>query len=412
MRKHFDIAIIGAGPSGMAAALEARLEGAGLRILLIEKNAEPGRKLRATGSGRCNISNEAAPGCREALDFLRRQGIAVRTYPNGLIYPYSESASDVTELLAARVREAGIGLWTESSVSDIYPVEYPGGTGYRVTIARKGTDPDVVDCRRLIVASGGKSGPNYGTTGDAYAMLRRLGHTLVRPIPVLTPVECAEDGCEEVSGTRAKGVVTLIRHHQGFSEEVFSEAGEIQFTRFGLSGICVFNMTRHMRFSRDEGIESFEIRVDLCPDLDMTGFLRERRGQEQTFTGKDRIRAGLLLCSVLREKLADYVLKRSGIDAGRPIAELSDAELTRVADNVHSLLFRPTGIRGWKEAQCTSGGIPLTEIDRDTCESKCCPGLYITGELQDYDGPCGGFNLTHAWCTGMAAGRAAAESLR
>ncbi|MBQ6621231.1 MAG: NAD(P)/FAD-dependent oxidoreductase, partial [Mogibacterium sp.] len=106
-----------------------------------------------------------------------------------------------------------------------------------------------------------------------------------------------------------------------------------------------------------------------------------------------------------------YVLARAGIEPSRPVSRLTDGEIRRISEHVHTLSFRPTGIRGWKEAQCTSGGVALEELDPDTNESRLSPGLYITGELQDYDGPCGGFNLNHAWRTGLSAGRAAARSL-
>ncbi|MBQ6622673.1 MAG: NAD(P)/FAD-dependent oxidoreductase, partial [Mogibacterium sp.] len=281
MKQIYDICVVGAGASGMAAALEAGLERAGLRVLLLEKNVEPGRKLRATGSGRCNITNEAAPGAPEVQAFLRRWGILTRVYPeSGLVYPHSESAADVAELLAARAAEQGVEFRGSFAVTGIGPVSEPGFSGYLVRGSAGGRETSV-RARRVILACGGKAGPSYGTTGDGYRLASALGHRIVMPIPVLTSVECAEDGCEPLKGTRSRGVVTLLRN----GEEIFREAGEVQFTWYGLSGICVFNMTRFMRYSRATGLGIFEVRVDLCPEEKIEGFLLEQRARAAERSG-------------------------------------------------------------------------------------------------------------------------------
>ncbi|MBQ6582933.1 MAG: aminoacetone oxidase family FAD-binding enzyme, partial [Mogibacterium sp.] len=271
--------------------------------------------------------------------------------------------------------------------------------------------PYEVEANTVILACGGKAGPSYGTTGDGYRIASALGHQIVTPIPVLTPVECAEDGCEPLKGTRSRGTVTLYRRNGDAFEPVCSEEGEIQFTYYGLSGICVFNLTRHMRYTGKEGIRDFAIGVDLSPDLDILEFLRDRREAERNWPAPSAATAATaesLLRTVLKQNLADYVIQRAGINPACWIVDLSDTELERLAGCVRDLRFRPTGIRGWKDAQCTSGGVSLDEIDPVTQESLLSPGLYIIGELQDYDGPCGGFNLNHAWLTGKAAGKAAA----
>ena len=403
MKKSFDICIIGAGASGMAAALEAAEANPAARILVVEKNNQPGRKIRATGNGRCNISNEKARDSRQAVQLLEKWGIAVRTLDSGLMYPYSESAGDVADLLAMEMKARGIFLWTDTVIKEISP--RPETSDFLLTVETAGSAKRIT-ASKVIAAVGGKAGPHYGTTGDGYKMMRNLGHTVTAPVPVLTPVECKGDECHLIGGTRAKGKVVLKEREGEGWKTAFEESGEIQFTSFGISGICVFNMTRYMRFKPGRGIDDFRIEIDLCPERDLMKYIEGRKARTP------ELNVGWLLTSVLKGKLAGYVLARIGIDAAKTIGELTERECRAICEQVHTLEFRPTGVRGWKEAQCTSGGVVLSELDEKTGESKLCPGLYITGELQDYDGPCGGYNLNHAWLTGAAAGRDAGEKCR
>ena len=403
MKKSFDICIIGAGASGMAAALEAAEANPAARILVVEKNNQLGRKIRATGSGRCNISNEKARDSRQAVQLLEKWGIAVRTLDSGLMYPYSESAGDVADLLAMEMKTRGVFLWTDTTIKEISPRR--DRSDFLLTVETAGSAKRIT-ASKVIAAVGGKAGPHYGTTGDGYKMMRNLGHTVTAPVPVLTPVECKGDDCHLIGGTRAKGKVTLKERDGEEWKKTFEESGEIQFTSFGISGICVFNMTRYMRFKPGRGIDDFRIEIDLCPERDLMKYIAGRKARTP------ELNVEWLLTSVLKGKLAGYVLERIGIDAAKTIGELTEAECRAICEQVHTLEFRPTGVRGWKEAQCTSGGVALSELDEKTGESKLCPGLYITGELQDYDGPCGGYNLNHAWLTGSAAGRDAGEKCR
>ncbi len=405
MKNQYDIVVVGAGASGMAAALAAAEVNPDTRILVLEKNPAPGKKIRATGNGRCNISNIHAEHYPEARSLLRKWGIITRDYPSGLVYPYSESAGAVAEILATRMQEMGIELWTSMAVTDV--LEKP----FRLQVERCGKKnasgkPERIriQAKKVILASGGKAGPDFGTIGDGYRWVRNLGHQVISPIPVLTPVDCKEDSCEKISGTRAKGIVTLYRKTEEEWKCVFTEEGEIQFTATGLSGICVFNMTRNMRFDRTEGLGVFRVEVDLCPDLDVKAYLEEWKENETELE--------IALRTLLREKLSRYVIQRAEIPPKRRCKELTEKEIRSLEETLHHLRFRPTGIHGWKEAQCTAGGVSLEEIDARSQESLISPGLYITGELQDYDGPCGGYNLNHAWVTGAMAGADAAKKLQ
>lgn len=423
-----DVVIAGGGASGLAAAIELGMMAPQLDVLVIEKMPEPGRKIKATGSGRCNITNTKAEGFSRIMEFFREIGLVTRTYENGLVYPYSESAADVATLLAERAASLGVEF---ACGEELMSIKYlpaslatdaaPGSSNVftleSVIKDRDGLRSVTTHASFVILAMGGKAGPSFGTIGDGYRIARNLGHSVVAPAPALTGIECSEWGEERepcgitLGGTRSSGVVSLYRDPEGaFGEDtkIFEEAGEIQFTRYGLSGICVFNMTRHMRFDRraGEGPDSFLVRADLFPDGDIKEYIRDRRNGRFADTP-----AGEILRSVLKEPLADYVIASAdeGADeegrslADRPLSSLSDEETAAIARCVHALEFHPSQIRGWNDAQVTMGGVSLEEINEATSESLLVNGIYVTGELADRDYQCGGFNLSNAWLTGLAA---------
>ena len=406
--RYTDVVIVGGGASALAAAVELRMSDPGTGVVIIEKNPAPARKIRATGSGRCNITNTSAEGYIDIMKFFTRIGLVTKAYGNGLVYPYSESAADVADLLTARAQELGACIITDAEVTRVRPASGPGNVRFETEYAGGRIRSEFV-----ILACGGKAGPMFGTTGDGYRMARELGHSIVTPVPVLTPVECAEwdphhrPCAVSLAGTRTRGVVTLCKcpaFGSGHGTEIFEEAGEIQFTRFGLSGICVFNMTRHMRYDRSKGesLSDFTVTADLYPDGDIKSFLRERR--ENAFPGE---KAAGVLRTVLKDNIAEYVMRTvsaAGIQAAdKLVSDLTDGDIEAVGNAVHCMEFHPEKLRGWKEAQASSGGVSMEEIDPDTSGSRILDGLYITGELADRDFQCGGFNLSNAWITGLAA---------
>ena len=406
-----DVAIAGGGPSGIATALEIKRLAPELDVVILERNDAIGRKLRATGNGRCNIANTGYESYAEVSEFLARSGVAFRVYGNGLVYPYSESAADVTDQLEAELKARGIKVRTGYEVKT---AEALGGA-CSTDGAADGAAGRIADgaagfivngklkCRYLVLALGGKAGPAFGCLGDGYKLARSFGHSIVTPVPILTPVEVKDFSKNGLSGIRAKGSAILLKD----GTEVFREDGEIQFTKFGLSGICIFNMTRHMRYDRGEGLSRFTIMLDLDPECVINEYVSGRLANSPE--GVSRLVAGDLLRTVLRPALAAEVLNQAGVPSDVPAAKLSDADIAAIVKATHELEFKPDNIRGWKDAQCTMGGVSLDEIDEASSESKLTPGLYITGELLDYDGPCGGYNLCNAWYTGMKAGRSIAD---
>ena len=412
-----DTVIIGGGASGLAAATELGMQDPRHSVLVIEKLSEPARKIKATGSGRCNITNTEAEGFSRIMRFFREIGLVTRICENGLVYPYSESASDVAELLIERARSLGAEFACGEEVTSVERTEEGSFIVTSVFKDRDGEHRVTTAADHVVLACGGKAGPSYGTTGDGYRLAKGLGHSIVTPVPALTGVECREwDGGREpcgitLGGTRTRGVVSLYRDSTecfGEDTKAFEEAGEIQFTKYGLSGICVFNMTRCMRFDRTAGekLDDFLVRIDLFPDGDARGFIRD--SQEGMF---GEMCTAAFLRTVLKAPAAEYVVAeaamRAGVTveelAGKPLSSLTDDEISAVASCVHALEFRPSGIRGWKDAQVSMGGVSVDEIEASTSESKLAAGLYITGELADRDFRCGGFNLSNAWLTGLAA---------
>lgn len=228
-----------------------------------------------------------------------------------------------------------------------------------------------IKARNIVLATGGKAAPAMGTTGDGYSLASKLGHTVEKVYPILTGIECGS--FKDIKGVRAKGTVSLYKDNKFIT----SETGEIQFTEDGISGICVFNLTLDIKSEKGENfieaLKRYHVMLDLAPD-----FTTEQIQQRKSSFG------------ILSQKLSSHV----------------------TLENIKGWKLPVKGVKGWKSAQCTGGGVKLEEINMDTMESKIVSGLYITGEVMDYQGPCGGFNLQNAWETGIKAAEALNRKLK
>lgn len=380
-----DICIIGGGASGLAAAVEAGMAGFGHRVILLEKRRGTGSKICASGNGRCNLSNEACPDVRLTLEFFGRIGVLTRTDEAGRIYPYSEEAADVERALRTAAERLGVAVLVNTAVTGLEKDD--GGFTVTAETTRDGKkEIRFISAKKVLVATGGKAAPKLGTTGDGYTMARKLGHRVNSPVPVLTAIEVTEN-VSVLSGVREKARASLFRD----GKCIFCEDGEVQFTRDSLSGICIFNMSRFLKLGKGktlkDGFKEYEIYLDFMPEFSpaqVEDFLREQ--------GKRGLSGESALNSVVKEKLARAV-------AGRILSDENPAR------QIKALKFTPKMPKGWETAQVTRGGVALSEVDEITMESKKVPGLYFAGEVLDCDGPCGGFNLNHAWITGIKAGR-------
>ena len=384
-----DICIIGGGASGLAAAITAGRENPEKSILIIEKKETVGKKLAATGNGKCNLTNTNCENMGDILKFFDSIGIFTRTDEEGRVYPYSSQARDVVHALEKAAGSAGAGTLTDVTVEKIEKTS----DSFVIRTNKRNFEAD-----KVLIATGGKSAPQFGTSGDGYTFAKQLGHTVNRLAPVLTGIEVKED-LKAVKGVRVKALVKLLKDGKLVEEEY----GEVQFNEDGISGICVMNLSRFIKLEEGEsfaeGISRYSVELDLVPEVeaaDLEEMLRCRMaaGIENT---ED------LILSIVPDKLRNNIMIKHN--------KLSEDKLCKLAEELKSMTLSVKGTKGWKVAQCTAGGVSLEEISPGTMESMLIKGLYFAGEVTDYDGPCGGYNLQYAWETGIKAGKAMANDL-
>jgi hypothetical protein len=402
----YDIAILGAGASGLMAAVTARRSGADPSIAILEKNEYAGRKLYATGNGRCNVLNVTARpedfrsaegnavafiakvfaqyGATELQKAFAGLGLDTVEEGEGRLYPRSLQAASVVHALERGAFDGmpGCGRPAELIAGFEVKTAEKNADGLFVVTAADGRS---VKAKSLLIASGGKAGIQYGCDGRGLKIAESLGHRIVKPIPALTGFVCEEaDLLAKLAGVRVRGTVRLLADGNVLSEDT----GEIQFNKDAVSGICVMNVSGYYR---RKGEERFSLELDVMPEWD-----EEALTDKLTARGNEH--GDYFLDALLPEKLAAAVLG---------IAETQSPE--ELAHLLKSLRFTPVASKGWKDAHTTSGGIALDEIDPQTLESRLVPGLYAAGEALDIDGPCGGYSLTWAFASGCAAGSAAAR---
>ncbi len=376
----FDICIIGGGAAGMVAAISAAQADSSLKILLFEKKEKMGRKIIASGNGKCNLSNVACASYKEIESFFCDLGLITRKDAEGRVYPHTEESKSVYEALKNRIEFLGIKYMTNAEVVSVKKKK-----NFFISL-----DNQSFESEKLLIATGGKSAPQFGTTGDGYRWAKDFGHHVQKLIPVLTAVE-TEENMEQFAGIRAKGEVSLIYKR----EKIFKELGEIQFTKTGISGICVFNLSRFLLIpegtSFKDGFKDYVINIDFLPDiLDIETYLKKRK-MLNGFSEKN----------VLKFLVKDAVAEK--------IFEISKGNLREMGRLLKAFPVKPKTVRGWNFAQVTKGGVSLEEINMETMESRICKNLYFAGEVIDFDGPCGGFNLQNAWETGIKAGKGMAN---
>ncbi len=387
----FNICIVGGGASGMTAAIAAAEKNPDLKIILLEKNSGTGKKLLATGNGRCNLSNSEIENHTSVTEFFQRTGIFIRTEEQGRMYPYSGKAADVVKALNMRIQTLGIKVLTNFIVTSIERVS----KGFSVT----GFSGENILSENIILATGGKAGPQYGCTGDGYQLAKKFGHEIARLAPGLTWLSCREYN-ESLKGTRIKAKVSLIKKKAVIGMEV----GEVQFTAQGVSGICIFNLSNLLNLDFETDFSDYTVSIDFMPDytIDETISIVRKRTQIKGISMKD------LLLSVVPEVLALEILECASVKELKKIGRIADIDgkvTNKIAELLKDFRCSVSGAGGWKDAQVTRGGIKANEINPYTKESLLVPGLYFAGELLDYAGPCGGFNLHHAWKTGLTAGQ-------
>ena len=390
------IGIIGGGASGMAAALAAA-ENPNARVLLFERQARLGRKLQATGNGRCNLTNiHAAQGgyhgqapafvCaamtrfnpEETLSWFRDLGLFTVREPSGRVYPYSDQANSVVDVLRFALEKPNIQIMTGTEISRVRRE----GNGFLV---------DGTYCDRVIVACGGLAGSKLGGSMSGYQLLRSMGHRMTKLRPALVQLRSSWNGVAALKGVRANCHAAIYRDGKLHSQS----AGEIQFTEYGLSGPVIFEISR----DACQGGGEWLCHLDLLPEVTSEELYRELSRRRQT-----GLPAQELLTGALHNRLGRVVAKAAGLSLNGLVSQLTDPELQAVCTAVKSFEVPLTEPLGMDSAQVTAGGILTEDFDPDTLQSKLVPGLYACGEVLDVDGDCGGYNLQWAWSSGRCAG--------
>ena len=394
------IAIIGGGASGMAAALAAA-ENPAAEVILLERQARVGKKLSATGNGRCNLTNLHAGvqgyhgedaafsqyalnrfSPEETLAWFQKLGLYTVAEESGRVYPYSDQANSVVDVLRFALEKPNITLHTGFEVEKVKKTT----TGFHI----EGTEGSI-ECDKLIVACGGLAGTKLGGTMSGYKLLRSLGHKATRLRPTLVQLKSGWGGCASLKGVRAN-CHAAIYHDDVLHNE---SSGEIQFTELGLSGPVMFEISR----DACEGKGMWECRLDFLPDISETelkNMLLPRKNTNLTVAD--------LLTGILHNRLGRVLTQEIGIPGYVPVAQLEEAELERICHGVKHFFVSLTEPLGMDAAQVTAGGILTRDFDDKTMESRLVPGLYACGEVLDIDGDCGGYNLQWAWSSGRLAG--------
>ena len=394
------IGIIGAGASGMAAALAAS-EQPGVQVVLLERQARVGRKLQATGNGRCNQTNLlAAEGCYhgddaafaeyalkqygpdETLRWFSDLGLYTVAEASGRVYPYSDQANSVVDVLRFALERSNIELITGFEVEKVKKSD----AGFRID-----GNGETIFVDRLIVACGGLAGTKLGGSMSGYKILRSLGHRVTRLRPTLVQLKAAWSGTASLKGVRANCHAAIFHNGNLHSESL----GEIQFTELGLSGPVMFEISR----DACQGGGDWVCRLDLLPDMDGETLKRELIRRRATHLLSED-----LLTGILHNRLGRVVSGAVGIKGHKPIRDLTDLEIETVCAAVKGFEVPLTEPLGMDSAQVTAGGIVTAEFDPETMESRKVPGLYACGEVLDIDGDCGGYNLQWAWSSGRLAG--------
>lgn len=399
------IGVIGGGASGMAAALAAA-EISGNEVILLERQARVGRKLQATGNGRCNLSNLHACGCgyhgedpdfafpalerfhvEDTLDWFQRMGLFTTVEENGRVYPYSGQANSVVDVLRFALNRPNVRLLT----------------GYEVMKIRHQADGFLLEgtgepirCQRLIIACGGLAGTKLGGSMAGYKLLRSLGHHTTKLRPALVQLKSGWSGVTALKGIRANCCAAVFHNGSVFAKST----GELQFTEYGLSGPVIFEISRDVC----QGGGDWNCHMDFLP-----GFIGEMLFRELCRRRETDLPAEELLTGILHNRLGRVLTKAAGIGATRPISQLSDGELRAVCSLVKQFQVPLTEPMGMDCAQVTAGGMHTAEFDPETMESRLVPGLFACGEVLDIDGDCGGYNLQWAWSSGRLAGLSAGK---
>ena len=399
-----DAVVIGGGAAGMMCSLIAARRG--LDVILLEPNKMLGRKVRITGKGRCNVTNncdvkeflENIPGDgrflysalnkfspRDTMAFFESLGLPLKTERGNRVFPVSDNANDVAGTLARNIERSGVRRLRESA-------EHIICNGREVCGVK--TNASEISCRAAVICTGGLSYPLTGSTGAGYKMARELGHSVSPCRPSLVPLESSDEYCARMQGFSLKNV-TLSAYED--DKLIFRELGEMLFTHFGVSGPLVLSASSHMR---SFGSAKYRLSIDLKPALDEKKLDARLLRDFEKYANRDFANA---LCDLAGKTMIPVLVELSGIPAEEKVNSITRQQRHELLRLFKEFPVSVTGPRPIDEAIVTSGGVSTKEINPRTMGSKLVNGLYFAGEVMDIDAYTGGFNLQIAWSTAYVA---------
>ncbi|MBQ8931737.1 MAG: aminoacetone oxidase family FAD-binding enzyme [Ruminiclostridium sp.] len=401
--KKTDIAIIGGGASGLAAAIAIK-KYSDFAVTVLEKGTRVGKKILSTGNGRCNLTNNKIDdncynGSKRLLsylsadissseEFFSEMGLACKSDEQGRVYPHSMAASSVLDALRFTAIAKGVDILCEHTVSEIKKSKQ----GYDIYCGET-----VINAISVIIAAGGRATPSLGSDGSGYVLAEMLGHSKTLLYPALAPIRTDINLVKALKGLRTYAKVTLSADGKTLAEQ----NGEVQFSDGALSGICIFNLSSLAA----KYVGKSEIILDIAPDF------QKKDVSYMLFTVKET-RASLpcdeLLTGLFHKRIGQTVLKNASIPLNKTCGELTEKDIHKICSIIKDWHFPVTAVSDWSLAQVTSGGIKSEEIT-DKFESKFSKGVFFCGEILDIDGICGGYNLDFAWKSGYTAGKNSAE---
>lgn len=410
-----DIAIVGAGAAGLAAAIFAAEAAPGARVVVLEGARTIGAKILVSGGGRCNVTHHvvtpddfngvrpvvrnvlAAFGVPATVAWFASLGVELKREETGKLFPVSNKAASVVSALVGRCRALGVTLATEQRVHDL--TRGPGET-LAVHHAR-----GILAAPRVVLATGGRSLPKSGSDGTGWEIVARLGHTVTPTHQALVPLVFAPDTpFAELAGVSHPAELTLIADGKRRDRR----HGSLLWTHVGASGPVVMDASRHWVVAAAAGARP-ELRMSVLPGEDF-----EAVDRRLTILARERPNVSLarLVAETVPERAAAVLVRRAGLEPATPNGRLTRDERRRLVHTLTATALPVERPRGWNYAEVTAGGVPLGEIDYRTMASRIVPGLHLIGEMLDCDGRIGGFNFQWAWATGHLAGRAAARALQ
>ncbi|MBR3003228.1 MAG: NAD(P)/FAD-dependent oxidoreductase [Clostridia bacterium] len=424
-----NVIVIGGGPAGMMAAITSAENGN--KVILIEKMPSLGRKLCITGKGRCNITSSLdmeefiknTPGNgmflhsafnnytnQDIINFLAKQGLKVKEERGNRIFPVTDRAKDVLDCFIKRLNELNVKIMLNTKVTEILTEKLPKGTDLFGNFSEKiigiKTEDEQIKADKVILATGGKSYPMTGSSGDGYKLAKKLGHTVTEIKPSLVPLECYEkQTVKELQGLSLKNIEINILDEIK-QKTIYNDFGEMLFTHFGVSGPTILSGSAHLvRYKKiDELLQSKKISLK----IDFKPALSEEKLNSRILRDFEELKNKQFknsLDKLLPKKLIPVIIEKTGINPDKKVNEITKEERRKIVNILKNFKIYIKGFRPIEEAIITSGGISIKEINPKTMESKKVQGLYFAGEIIDVDSYTGGFNLQIAYSTGYTAGK-------